>query len=242
MPRSPRPATIASASRSTRRRRAGRSPIREDAKPVMAALLAGATGAARWRRALAAPRAAFRSRRTATIRLVATTRAIAGDARTLVYHPRRLAVGIGCERERRSRRGDRRLSGARSTRRGSRPQSVALVASIDLKADEPAVLEAAAAARRAGALLHRRGARSGDAAAREPVGGGVPRGRLPRRRRRRGARRGRRRTARSSSPSGRARASPAPSPRRRTSSTRTRSAARADGSRSSASARARRTG
>ena len=77
------------------------------------------------------------------VRLVATTRDIAGDAATLVYHPRRLALGIGCERERRSGRGDRARPPDACTRPGSRRTSVACVASIDLKADEPAVLEAA---------------------------------------------------------------------------------------------------
>jgi cobalt-precorrin 5A hydrolase / precorrin-3B C17-methyltransferase len=114
----------------------------EDAKPVMAALLAGATaridGDAPW---LAESR--LRLAAESDIRLVATTRAIGGDAGTLIYHPRRLAVGIGCERSADTAEAKdlvrRTLSDA-----GLAPASVALVASIDLKADEPAVLQAAA--------------------------------------------------------------------------------------------------
>lgn len=112
-----------------------------DAKPVMAALLAGKAatidGDAPWLTDSRIP-----VEENCDIRLVATTRALAGDARTLVYHPRRLAIGIGCERDadpgealelvRRTLQ-DAGLAGA----------SVALVASIDLKADEPAVVEVA---------------------------------------------------------------------------------------------------
>ena len=114
----------------------------DDAKPVMAALLAGATaridGDARW---LAESRIPLRA--DAEIRLVATTRAIAGDERTLIYHPRRLAIGIGCERN--ADPGEA-IDLVRRTldEAGLAPASVALVGSIDLKADEPAVLQAAA--------------------------------------------------------------------------------------------------
>ena len=114
----------------------------DDAKSVMAALLAGATaridGDAPW---LAESRLPFVAE--SEIRLVATTRTIAGDDRTLIYHPRRLAIGIGCERN--ADPGEaidlvrRALEDA-----GLAPLSVALVVSIDLKADEPAVLTAAA--------------------------------------------------------------------------------------------------
>ena len=63
--------------------------------------------------------------------------------RTLIYHPRRLAVGIGCERN--ADPGEA-IELVRRTldEAGLAPASVALVASIDLKADEPAVLQAAA--------------------------------------------------------------------------------------------------
>jgi cobalt-precorrin 5A hydrolase/precorrin-3B C17-methyltransferase len=113
----------------------------EDAKPVMAALLAGATaridGDAPWLAGSRLPLAV-----KSNIRLVATTRAITGDARTLVYHPRRLAVGLGCERNADPAEA---IDLVRRTlhEAGLAPASVALVASIDLKADEPAVLQAA---------------------------------------------------------------------------------------------------
>jgi hypothetical protein len=90
--RSPPPATPASAAPTRRRRADVANP--EDAKPVMAALLTD-VGAARWARWL---KEAHSVAPDGTIRLVATTRDIAGDATTLVYRPRRLALGIGCER------------------------------------------------------------------------------------------------------------------------------------------------
>lgn len=113
----------------------------DDAKPVMAALLAGASaridGDAQW---LAEARLPVNPE--SEIRLVATPHAIAGDRRTLVYHPRKLAIGIGCERN--ADPGEavglvrRTLDEA-----GLAAESIALVASIDLKADEPAVLAVA---------------------------------------------------------------------------------------------------
>jgi cobalt-precorrin 5A hydrolase/precorrin-3B C17-methyltransferase len=114
----------------------------DDAKPVMAALLSGASarldGDAPW---LATSRLPFAL--DGTIRLVATTRDIAGDAQTLVYHPRRLAVGIGCERN--AEPGEAIELVCRTLKdAGLAAASVALVGSIDLKADEAAVLDAAA--------------------------------------------------------------------------------------------------
>ena len=65
-------------------------------------------------------------------------RKVAGSPRTLVYHPRRLALGIGCERnvsaEEIEELARSCLEGA-----GLAPESVAAVFSIDLKADEPGV-------------------------------------------------------------------------------------------------------
>ena len=65
-------------------------------------------------------------------------RKVAGSPRTLVYHPRRLALGIGCERGVSSEEIEELarscLDGA-----GLAPESVAAVFSIDLKADEPGV-------------------------------------------------------------------------------------------------------
>lgn len=65
-------------------------------------------------------------------------RKVAGSPRTLVYHPRRLALGIGCERGVSSEEIEKLarscLDGA-----GFASESVAAVFSIDLKADEPGV-------------------------------------------------------------------------------------------------------
>ncbi len=112
-----------------------------DAKPVMAALLAGASarieGDAQWLEKSRIPFAA-----DATVRLIATTRALAGDDTTLVYHPRRLAIGIGCERDASPAEAIDLLHRTLDEG-GLAAESVALVASLDLKADEPAVLEAA---------------------------------------------------------------------------------------------------
>jgi cobalt-precorrin 5A hydrolase/precorrin-3B C17-methyltransferase len=113
----------------------------EHAKGAMAALLAGNTarldGECAW---LAESAIAFAP--DGAVRLVATARTAAGDERTLVYHPRKLVMGLGCERG--ADPGEaidlaaRTLAEARIA-----PASVACVASIDLKADEPAVLETA---------------------------------------------------------------------------------------------------
>jgi len=113
----------------------------QDAKGVMAALLAGAEarleGEATWLRASRLPFA-----ETGPIHLVATTRAGAGAARMLVYHPKRLVVGLGCERGADPAEAialvTEALDGANLA-----SASIACIASIDLKADELAVLEAA---------------------------------------------------------------------------------------------------
>ncbi len=75
---------------------------------------------------------------TARLRLRATTAAEAGDADTLVYHPRALAVGVGCER------GADPAAVADLVRdtlaqAGLAPASVGAIVSLDVKADEPAV-------------------------------------------------------------------------------------------------------
>jgi len=114
-----------------------------DAKSFAAALLAGAPcrldGDAPWLRASALP---FADGAEHTLRV--TERAEAGDARTLVYHPPVLAVGVGCERGT-----DPAelidLVQATLAEAGLAAGAVALVASLDLKADEPAVHAAAAA-------------------------------------------------------------------------------------------------
>lgn len=136
----------------------------EEAKPVMAALLNGAAarleGDAPW---LAASRIPFSD--DGAVHLVATPQAMGvrdssnaetptsplrggaetaaphGDL-TLVYHPRKLAVGMGCERGADPEEAmvllQRTLAEANLS-----PDAVALIASLDLKADEPAILNAA---------------------------------------------------------------------------------------------------
>ena len=164
MPPSPPPATTASASRSTRRRRAGRSPTpttRSRSWPRCSP--ARPRGSKAMQPGCAASRIPFAP--DGAVRLVAHD--------TLRHHGRciarwstiRVAWRSGSAasampiRARRSRSSRRTLHDA-----GLARASVALVASIDLKADEPAVLEARDRARRAGALLRRRGAGGGDAA------------------------------------------------------------------------------
>lgn len=114
----------------------------DDAKPVMAALLGGAAarleGEAPW---LAASRIPFAA--DAPLQLVATTAAERGGPRRLVFHPKRLAVGLGCERGAEPAEVAALLCDTLAAA-GLAPQAVACLASVDLKADEPAVLQAAA--------------------------------------------------------------------------------------------------
>ncbi len=75
--------------------------------------------------------------------ILATERAEASTPQRLVYHPARLAVGVGCER------GTdpaelRELVDATMREHGLAPQAVAGVFSLDLKSDEPAVHAVAA--------------------------------------------------------------------------------------------------
>jgi cobalt-precorrin 5A hydrolase/precorrin-3B C17-methyltransferase len=114
----------------------------EDAKAVMASLLAGAgvrlEGDAPW---LARSRLPFAD--NGEIRLVATEREARGDATTLLYRPATLTLGIGCERGAPAQEAialaEDALYGG-----GWSPLALAGIASIDLKADEPAVHAVAA--------------------------------------------------------------------------------------------------
>ena len=112
-----------------------------DAKPIMAALLNGATarldGEADWLAESDIPLAD-----DGPIRLLATIQAVAGDEKSLVYHPRRLAVGLGCERGAASAEVSALLRDTLAEA-GLAYQAVACIASINLKADEPAILGAA---------------------------------------------------------------------------------------------------
>ncbi len=114
------------------------------ARPVTAALLAGEAvvlkveaGDPAW---LHESSATFVESSAAAVEwtLLVTDRAVAPDARTLLYHPPSLVLGVGCERgaapEELVELATHALADSGLTR-----DSVALVASIDLKSDEPAV-------------------------------------------------------------------------------------------------------
>ncbi len=76
------------------------------------------------------------------VRLIGTTAPVEGEDQTLVYHPQVLALGVGCARNCQPVE----LSGLIETTLAEAdlaPGAVATVGSIDLKADEPAVIEAA---------------------------------------------------------------------------------------------------
>ena len=113
----------------------------EDCKPFVAALLQGAqvrppadmTSEVPW---LAESRLPFDDAGELAIRV--DDASPGGDADTLVYRPRRLAIGIGCER---GTTADEIASLARSCldAAGLAADAVAGVFSIDLKSDEPAI-------------------------------------------------------------------------------------------------------
>lgn len=111
----------------------------ENAKPVMAALLAGEraaiVGDAPWLEA-----ADFSKSADSEIRLIATDKAMTGDDKTLVYHPRQLVVGVGCAR---GCAGDelRDLVLEALYDAGLAPGAVAAITSLDLKADEVAMAQ-----------------------------------------------------------------------------------------------------
>ena len=112
-----------------------------DCKPFVAALLGGArvrapadlTSSAPW---LAESRLPFDESGTLAIR-VDDSRA-GGAPDTLVYRPRRLAVGVGCERGAAPEEVVALVNGCLDGA-GLAPDAVAAVVSIDLKSDEPAV-------------------------------------------------------------------------------------------------------
>ncbi len=113
-----------------------------DAKAVMAALLAGGKarleGDADWLAASGIPRSD-----DGPITLAATLRNDTGSGTRLVYHPRRLIVGLGCERDTDPNEIEA-LLGECLAEAGLSPHAVACIASIDVKADEPAILATAA--------------------------------------------------------------------------------------------------
>ncbi|MBK0397824.1 precorrin-3B C(17)-methyltransferase [Limibaculum sp. M0105] len=119
----------------------------DDAKPAMAAVLAGApvvvAGEADWLAATA------RAGTGAPVTLIATEAPVPGGADRLVYHPQRIALGVGCARNcPEDELGA--LVDAALAEAGVAPGAVAGVFSLDLKADEAAVN---AVARRLGVPL-----------------------------------------------------------------------------------------
>ncbi len=113
----------------------------EDAKPAMAALLDGArarlTGNALWLSESALPFAG-----EGTIELVATHRYMEGGPSRLIYHPRTIVVGVGCERGCAAGELEALVSGV-IAQHGLANAAIAAVVSIDVKADETAVHEIA---------------------------------------------------------------------------------------------------
>lgn len=109
----------------------------QDAKAVVAALLAGGgarvEGDAPW---LAEGRLPLSD--DGAIALTATQRRVAGGPDRLVYHPKVLAVGVGCER---GCKAAELIALVEETLAGHElaAPAVALVGSLDLKADEPAI-------------------------------------------------------------------------------------------------------
>ncbi|MCC0037285.1 MAG: precorrin-3B C(17)-methyltransferase [Hoeflea sp.] len=109
----------------------------ENAKQAMADLVAGKSakieGEAAWLSQSGLPVAD-----DGEVVLAASNKAVSPPANGLLYHPRNLVLGIGCER---GAGGDEALALALDTlaAAGLSPASVGLVASIDVKADETAV-------------------------------------------------------------------------------------------------------
>ena len=109
-------------------------------KPVAAALIAQAavslqvdTSDAAW---LTTAKAKFSER--APLAIHVTDRDMAGDAATLVYHPPVLALGVGTERGVDPAELDQLVRDTLAAHNLS-PDSIACIASLDLKIDEPAV-------------------------------------------------------------------------------------------------------
>ena len=78
----------------------------------------------------------------AKLRISLASKQISGSTEHLVFHPQNYVVGVGCER---GTEPEELISLVRNTLQENliAPESVALVVSLDLKADEPAVHAAA---------------------------------------------------------------------------------------------------
>ena len=113
----------------------------QDAKALMARCLAGGTlrldGDAPWLTESTLP---FDG--ASEDRLLATVKTEAGNEKTLVYHPRKLALGLGCERGTDAEEIIALIETALAAA-GLAKHAIACVTSIDLKADEEAILAAA---------------------------------------------------------------------------------------------------
>lgn len=104
-----------------------------DAKAVMAALLAGKGARVAGENPLDLP-----NDPDGAVEILGTETAVAGGPDRLVYHPQRLVLGLGC-----ARGADPQEMWDLFRDAGVTPGCVAAVATIDLKADEPAVIETA---------------------------------------------------------------------------------------------------
>lgn len=109
----------------------------EHAKDVMAALLAGGnariTGDAPWLNVTKLP-----CSEDGEIEVIVTSNRQVGSSSRLVYHPKNLAIGVGCERDCESQELIELVTKTLEDNNLA-PASVALIASLDLKADESAV-------------------------------------------------------------------------------------------------------
>ncbi|WP_085525893.1 precorrin-3B C(17)-methyltransferase [Maritimibacter sp. HL-12] len=116
-----------------------------DAKAVMARLLSGAAP-----RILGENIFGLEGDEEGPAELVVTTAPLPGDAARLVYHPQAYVLGAGCARNADPAELDALVSDTLATHEIA-PGAIAAVATIDLKADEPAVN---ALARKLGVPLH----------------------------------------------------------------------------------------
>ncbi|MEK9969236.1 MAG: precorrin-3B C(17)-methyltransferase [Ferrovibrio sp.] len=113
----------------------------EDAKGVMATLLRGGgvrvIGDAPWLAGGTLP-----IREDGTLLIEVTHRQVDGSPQHLVYHPRSIAVGVGCERNTRPVELIKLVQGV-IDEAGIARDSIAGIYSLDLKADEPAMQDLA---------------------------------------------------------------------------------------------------
>ncbi len=113
----------------------------QDVKAVMAHCLAGGAlrleGDAPW-----LAQSALRFDAASKVRLMSIVKAEPGDEETLIYHPARLALGLGCERGADAEEVIALVEAALAEA-GLAKDAIACVVSVDIKADETAILAAA---------------------------------------------------------------------------------------------------